>query len=69
MKDLRIFSNRNLDSILIVDNSSLSFSFQPSNGIPVLTWEGSMEDKELMIVTNYIMNLEPIKEGNSKYFK
>lgn len=38
---------RNLRSVAIVDNSPTCYSFQPSNGIPIKTWRGDPDDREL----------------------
>jgi CTD small phosphatase-like protein 2 len=35
VKDLRIISDRDLEDIVIVDNSVISFAFQLDNGIPI----------------------------------
>lgn len=36
IKDLRIFANRNIDDIVIVDNAVYSFGYQIENGIPII---------------------------------
>ena len=70
IKDLRIL-NRDLKSILIVDNSVISFAFQLDNGIPILPFYDSMNDEELVKVTNHIMALKDLKDvraGNREGF-
>lgn len=57
VKDLRIFADRALDEILIADNSILSFSFQLANGIPVMAYDGSSEDDELLVLIDYLEEL------------
>jgi Dullard-like phosphatase family protein len=54
IKDLKKLG-RDLKDIIIVDNSPLSYSFNPENGIPILTWFDDKNDKELY-------NLIPILE-------
>lgn len=54
VKDLRIFVDRNLDSILIIDNLVQSFGFQLSNGFPILEWQGSKNDKELLHLMDFL---------------
>ena len=41
IKDIRIFSNRSLENVVIVDNFILSFAFQLDNGIQILSWYGN----------------------------
>ena len=40
VKDLRIIEDRNLEDIVIVDNSIVSFAFQLANGIPISNFVG-----------------------------
>lgn len=35
VKDLRIIKDRQLEDIVLVDNSIISFAFQLSNGVPI----------------------------------
>jgi Dullard-like phosphatase family protein len=46
VKDLKRLG-RDLKSIIIVDNSPLSYSLHPQNGIPILTWFEDKSDREL----------------------
>jgi CTD small phosphatase-like protein 2 len=50
VKDLRIFMNRQLKNMIIVDNFMPSYLFQLENGIPVTTWTGEFYDKKLLHV-------------------
>jgi len=61
VKDLRIIEDRELKNILIVDDSIYSYSFQIENGIPIRSFEGEEEDKELLFLINYLRGLS---EGN-----
>ena len=54
VKDLKKLG-RELKDIVIVDNSPLSYSLNPENGIPVVTWIEDKRDRELY-------NLIPILE-------
>jgi len=36
IKDLRIFSDRNINDIVIIDNAVYSFGYQIDNGIPII---------------------------------
>jgi len=57
VKDLRIFADRDLKDELIVDDSIYSFSFQIENGIPLKTYEGEEDDKELSLLIKYLKGL------------
>jgi Dullard-like phosphatase family protein len=57
IKDLRIFQNRDLKDIIIIDNNLYSFSNQLSNGILITSFYNDYQDKELVYVKNYIENL------------
>jgi len=72
VKDLRIFANRNIKDIVLIDNSATSFLFQLENGIPVLPYFGGCEDSELLDLTNYLKSLDgldDVREANKKMFK
>ena len=57
VKDLRVFKDRSLHEILIVDNNVFSFAFQVGNGIPVTSYAGSKEDDELLCLIDYLEEL------------
>ena len=54
IKDLRIFANRRLEDIVIVDNSAHCFGYQLENGIPIISWFDDTSDKELYKLIEYI---------------
>lgn len=62
VKDLRIFGDRKIEEMLIVDNSIYSFAFQIGNGIPVTSYEGSQDDEELSFLIEYLEDL--YNDGN-----
>jgi len=71
IKDLRIIKNRELKDMVLVDNFMPSFSFQIGNGIPILTWEGDVQDKELKYLMRYLLeakNYDDMREINQKRF-
>lgn len=45
VKDLRIFANRELGDLILVDNSPLCYAFQLDNAVPILPFFGSQEDQ------------------------
>ena len=70
VKDLRIFADRPLNKILIVDDCLISFAFQLPNGIPVMPYDGSEDDEELKHLRFYLEKLydaEDIVEANRKF--
>lgn len=59
VKDLRIFQNRSLSDIVLVDNSIYSFAFQLDNGIPIIPFYDEPSDQEM---THLIFYLNALKE-------
>jgi len=75
IKDLRIFADRELKDLLIVDDSVYSFAFHIENGIPVKPYNEDSQkvDKELLSLIKYLRELydenpENIAEANKKKF-
>lgn len=71
IKDLRIFADRKLSEILMVDNASYSYAYQIDNGIPIISWHDNKEDKELLNLTDYLQSLansEDVREINFETF-
>ena len=72
IKDLRIFENRNLKDMIIVDNLSHSFSFQIENGIPLLEWQSDKNDMELKYLFKYLKKFQDVydvRDLNREYLK
>ena len=46
IKDLRIFKNRSLKDMIIVDNAVYSFGAQLANGVPITPFKDDREDCE-----------------------
>jgi len=57
IKDLRIFQNRDLKDIVIVDDLVYSFGLQLDNGVPIVEWKGDENDRELMYLEKYLREL------------
>jgi len=58
VKDLRIFKDRNINEMVMVDDSIYSFAFNIGNGIPISRYEDDDEDdQELSILTQYLRRL------------
>ncbi|CAG9320717.1 unnamed protein product [Blepharisma stoltei] len=72
IKDLRIFLNRDLNDLIIVDNAVYSFAYQLDNGIPIISWFDDKNDTELFNLIDYLKILQTvpdIREVNRKTFK
>jgi len=72
VKDLRIFKDRAQKDIVIVDNCILSFAFQLDNGIPITSYYQGREDRELLLMMRYLVeirNEEDVRVINRKSFK
>ena len=48
IKDLRVFANRDLKDLIIVDNACYSYAFQITNGIPIIPFFHDKDDDELL---------------------
>ena len=63
---------RDLKDIVIVDNSPLSYSFNPNNGLPILSWFDDYNDNELDKITPiliFLSNVEDVREYIPKLVK
>jgi CTD small phosphatase-like protein 2 len=72
IKDLRIFSAWDLKDIVIIDNSAFSFGFNVNNGVPILSYYDSTEDKELYHLIDYlemISKAEDVRKINKEAFR
>ena len=62
IKDLRIFANRRVEDIVIVDNSAYCFAYQLENGIPIISWFDDYNDRELQKLVEYIKILAHVPD-------
>ncbi|CAG9331735.1 unnamed protein product [Blepharisma stoltei] len=72
VKDLRVFTNRRLQDLVIVDNAAYSFGFQIDNGIPIISWHDDKNDKELFNLIDYmnvLANSSDVREVNRQTFR
>lgn len=68
VKDLSILG-RDLKDVIIVDNSPISYAFQPENAIPILTWIDDTTDNKLEQLASYLellVNVEDVRESIKK---
>ena len=71
VKDLRIFENRRVQDMFIIDNSVFSFAFHLDNGVPIISWYNDRDDKELNQLVEYfkiIEESEDVREINRQIF-
>ena len=58
VKDLRIFTGIvDLDNVVIVDNSIMSFCYQTYNGVPILPFYDNTNDKEIMHLCEFMLKV------------
>lgn len=71
VKDLRVI-NRKLKDMLLVDNMLYSYALQLENGVPIVPYYNYPEDRELLMLTEYLLALkdeEDLRVANRAYFK
>ena len=61
VKDLQRLG-RDLKDIIILDNSPLSYSFHPNNGLPILSWFEDKTDRELYNIIPILIFLSKVND-------
>eukprot|EP00475_Leptophrys_vorax_P019571 TRINITY_DN26819_c0_g1_i1.p1 TRINITY_DN26819_c0_g1~~TRINITY_DN26819_c0_g1_i1.p1 ORF type:complete len:466 (-),score=15.29 TRINITY_DN26819_c0_g1_i1:407-1804(-) len=61
VKDLSMLG-RDLATTMIVDNSPLSYAFQPENGIPILSYYDEQGDRELSKLAPFLVKLASVED-------
>ena len=73
IKDLRIFNNRNLKNVILIDNSIFSFANQLNNGILITSFYNDNCDSFLLSLIDYleyfIEKCDDVRLINKKQFK
>jgi CTD small phosphatase-like protein 2 len=62
IKDLRIFDDRELKDLILVDNAVYSFGSQLSCGIPILPFKHDKEDDEFTSLMDYIESIHDMPD-------
>ena len=68
---MRIFQNRKLTDIVLIDNSVYSFAFQLDNGVPIVSYYDDPNDEEMLHLKFYLECLkdcEDVREKNVEAF-
>ena len=61
-KDLRIFANRSLSDLILVDNSPHTYVFNKHNGIPIIPFKDSKNDVEMIDLLDYLIKLSKVDD-------
>ena len=74
VKDLRVIGKvRDLENVLLVDDSLISMAFNLENGISISSYNGDKEDGELLLLEKYLKTLsasgQKVRTFNSHTFK
>lgn len=71
VKDLRIFINRKIENLIMVDNSAYVFGLNIDNGIPIVPFYDDPKDDELQMLETYLMKLRTcdIRKVNRETFR
>lgn len=60
IKDLRIFANRKIENIILVDNALYSYALQPYNGIPIVPFYSDKKDAELSKLAEFLKEIKDV---------
>eukprot|EP01016_Furgasonia_blochmanni_P045293 TRINITY_DN6365_c0_g1_i16.p2 TRINITY_DN6365_c0_g1~~TRINITY_DN6365_c0_g1_i16.p2 ORF type:complete len:211 (-),score=64.93 TRINITY_DN6365_c0_g1_i16:296-928(-) len=72
IKDLRIFANRSLHEMVLIDNAAYSFGYQLENGIPIVPYYDNKQDDELKMLVTFLktlMSAKDVRDVNRKTWK
>lgn len=62
VKDLRIFRNRDLKNVVLVDNAAYSYALQLDNGIPIIPFYKRKDDTELLDLIGFIKGMLEVED-------
>lgn len=61
-KDLRVFADRSLDQLVLIDNAAYSYAWQVDNGIPIAPYYDNKADRELEGLADYLKGMIGCKD-------
>jgi CTD small phosphatase-like protein 2 len=62
VKDLRIFQDRALSDLVLIDNSVYSFAYQIENGVPIIPFYHDKNDEELFHLITYMQGVSLVDD-------
>ena len=62
VKDLSKITSSDLKDVIIVDNNSVSYLFNKTNGIPILSWHDDPNDDELLKIEIILQRLTRVND-------
>lgn len=65
IKDLRVIADRDIRTIVIVDNAAYSFGYQIDNGIPIIPFYDNKSDQEMRFLADYLKQLLTVDDVRS----
>jgi len=71
IKDLSLIG-RDLKSVIIIDNAPISYSLQPFNALPILSWVGDKRDSQLLYlipILKLLKRVDDVREYLKKIIK
>lgn len=72
VKDLRVIKNINMNETLLVEDSVSNCMNQLPNAVPILPFQGNLEDMELLGLAKYLLAIKDQKDivaSNANYFQ
>lgn len=69
IKDLRVFANRKMKDLIIIDNAFYSYGFQLFNGIPILPFYSNKMDNELEDLVDFLKVIKDVYDVRAVFKK
>ena len=62
IKDLRIFANKNIKDVILVDNSPHCYIVNKDNGIPIIPFYDNRRDQELNKLLSFLIDIADVND-------